>query len=123
MNTGTIEIYRPRDVSTLGDWNIGGLKLKAYGLAADGRHIDDAMVTLAQSFVRQDVIPCVAAGGDSNGLALSSSIPAASASPSRLTGGYKVRFCVSATIGSSIRLLSRWMLQGDRPLPVFGNWR
>ncbi|WP_210337649.1 hypothetical protein [Ensifer sp. ENS02] len=51
MNTGTIEIYRPRDVSTLGDWNIGGLKLKAYGVAADGRHIDDAMVTLAQSFV------------------------------------------------------------------------
>ncbi len=47
MNAGTIEIYRPRDVSTLGDWNIAGLKLKAYGLAADGRRIDDAMVTLA----------------------------------------------------------------------------
>ncbi|SDL98918.1 MULTISPECIES: hypothetical protein [unclassified Ensifer] len=65
MNAGTIEIYRPRDVSTLGDWNIGGLK--AYGLAADCRRIDDAMVTLAQSFVRQDVIPRAAAEGDSNG--------------------------------------------------------
>ncbi|MBZ7921698.1 hypothetical protein [Ensifer adhaerens] len=103
MNAGTIEIYRPRDVSTLGDWNIGGLKLKACGLAADGRRIDDAMVTLAQSFVRQDVIPCMAAGGDSNGLGF--------VIPTR------------QTIGNSIRLLSRWMLQGDRSLPVFGNWR
>ncbi|MGF6255715.1 hypothetical protein [Ensifer sp. LBL] len=68
MNAGTIEVYRPRDVSNLGDWDIGGLKLKAYGLAADGRHVDDAMVVLAQSFVRRDVIPRVAAEGDSNGL-------------------------------------------------------
>ncbi|WP_246765009.1 hypothetical protein [Ensifer sp. PDNC004] len=68
MNAGTIEVYRPRDVSILGDWDIGGLKLKAYGLAAVGRHIDDAMVVLAQSFVRQDVISRVAAEGDSNRL-------------------------------------------------------
>ncbi|MBD9647080.1 hypothetical protein IB267_01810 [Ensifer sp. ENS09] len=68
MNAGTIEVYRPRDVSVLGDWDIGGLKLKAYGLAAVGRHVDDAMVVFAQSFVRQDVISRVAAEGDSNGL-------------------------------------------------------
>ncbi|MCF3638703.1 hypothetical protein LXM94_01790 [Rhizobium sp. TRM95111] len=68
MNSGTIEIYRPRDVSNLGQWAIGGLKLKVYGLVADNRKIDKAMVALGQSFVRQDVLPRVADEGDDNGM-------------------------------------------------------
>lgn len=64
----TIEIYHPRDVSNLGQWDIGGLKLKIYGLVADNKKIDRATVTLAQSFVRQDVLPRVANEGDDNGM-------------------------------------------------------
>jgi hypothetical protein len=68
MNSETIEIYRPRDVSNLGQWDIGGLKLKVYGLVADNKKIDHAMVTLAQSFVRQEVLPRVVDEGDDNGM-------------------------------------------------------
>lgn len=68
MNSKTIEIYRPRSVSNLGQWDIGGLGLKVYGLVADNKTIDGAMVTLAQSFVRQGVLPRVADEGDDNGM-------------------------------------------------------
>ncbi|NGN44406.1 hypothetical protein G6N74_25360 [Mesorhizobium sp. CGMCC 1.15528] len=68
MSSETIEIYRPRGVSNLGRWDIGDLKLKIYGLVADNRKIDQATVTLAQSFVRQDVLPRVAEEGDDNGM-------------------------------------------------------
>ncbi|ADV12847.1 hypothetical protein EOA22_02715 [Mesorhizobium sp. M7A.F.Ca.US.014.04.1.1] len=68
MNSETIEIYHPRGVSNLGQWDIGGLKLKVYGLVADNRKIDEPMATLAQSFVRQEVLPRVADEGDENGM-------------------------------------------------------
>lgn len=68
MNSETIEIYRPRSVSNLGQWAIGGLQLKVYGLVADNKKVDETMVLLAQSFVRKDVLPRVADEGDDNGL-------------------------------------------------------
>ncbi len=68
MNFEKIEIYQPRGVSDLGLWDIGGLKLKVYGLVADDKEIDEAMVTQAQSFVRQDVMPLVTDEGDDNGM-------------------------------------------------------
>lgn len=45
MNSETIEIYHPRGVSNLGQWDIGGLKLKVYGLVADNKKVDGPMVT------------------------------------------------------------------------------
>ncbi|RUV19466.1 hypothetical protein [Mesorhizobium sp. M7A.F.Ca.MR.245.00.0.0] len=68
MNSETIEIYHPRGVSNLGQWDIGGLKLKVYGLVADNKKVDGPMVTLAQSFVRQEVLPRVVDEGDDNGM-------------------------------------------------------
>ncbi|WP_426125331.1 hypothetical protein [Pararhizobium sp. PWRC1-1] len=68
MNSKTIEIYHPRGVSNLGIWDMAGLKLKIYGLVADNRTIDQAMLILAQSFVRRDVLPRVADEGDDNGM-------------------------------------------------------
>ncbi|MDF3151736.1 hypothetical protein P3C58_07080 [Mesorhizobium sp. XAP10] len=52
----------------MGQWDIGGLKLKVYGLVADNKKIDEPMATLAQSFVRQEVLPRVADEGDENGM-------------------------------------------------------
>lgn len=68
MNSKPIEIYHPRSVSNLGQWDIGGLKLKVYGLVADNKKVDGPMVTLAQSFVQQDVLPRVTDEGDDNGM-------------------------------------------------------
>ncbi|CCV06864.1 hypothetical protein MESS2_410027 [Mesorhizobium metallidurans STM 2683] len=53
MNSKTIEIYHPRSISNLGQWDIGGLQLKVYGLVADNKKVDGSMVTLAQSFVHR----------------------------------------------------------------------
>lgn len=68
MNSKTIEIYHPRGVSNLGLWDMAGLKFKIYGLVADSRTIDQAMLILAQSFVRRDVLPRIADEGDDNGM-------------------------------------------------------
>lgn len=68
MASETIEIYHPRRVSNLGQWDIGGLKFKVYGLVADNKNVDETVMTLAQSFVRQDVLPRVEDEGDDNGM-------------------------------------------------------
>lgn len=68
MNSKTIEIYRPRGVSNLGLWDMAGLQFKIYGLVADDRSIDQAMLGLARSFVQADVLPLVAEEGDDNGM-------------------------------------------------------
>lgn len=47
---------------------MAGLKFKIYGLVADSRTIDQAMLILAQSFVRRDVLPRIADEGDDNGM-------------------------------------------------------
>lgn len=63
-----IELYRPRAVSKLGLWEVGDLKLKVYGLLAEGKEVTDEMLAQGQSFVRDEVLPVIAAEGDSNGL-------------------------------------------------------
>lgn len=68
MTSGAIEIYRPRPVSDLGQWDIGGLRLKVYGLVADDKTVDEATMAIAQAFVRQDVLPRVTEEGEDNGM-------------------------------------------------------
>lgn len=68
MNRGTTELYQPRTVSHMGQWEIGDLELKVYGLLADGTAIDEPTVLLAQSVVRRDMLLRVRDEGDSNGM-------------------------------------------------------
>jgi hypothetical protein len=68
MNSKPIEIYHPRTVSHLGLWDMASLQFKIYGLVADNRRIDQAMLSLAQSFVQAEVLPRVADEGDDNGM-------------------------------------------------------
>ncbi|MER9106346.1 hypothetical protein NKH95_20700 [Mesorhizobium sp. M0848] len=68
MTSETIEIYHPRGVSNLGEWDIEGLKLKVYGLVADNKKVDGPLATLAQSIVRQEVLPRVVDEGGDNGM-------------------------------------------------------
>lgn len=68
MKSNAIEIYQPRRVTNLGQWDVGGLALKVYGLVAHNKVVDDAMLLLSQSIVRQSVLPRVADEGQDNGL-------------------------------------------------------
>lgn len=62
------EIYKPRAVSHLGLWAFGDLQFKVYGLLAEGQEITADMVARAQGFVREEVLPAVAAEGADDGL-------------------------------------------------------
>lgn len=68
MDSENIEIYHPRDVSNLGLWEFGGLKLKVYGLFAAEKHASEGMLSEAKAFVRQDVLPRVVEEGEDNGM-------------------------------------------------------
>lgn len=68
MNSNITELYQPRAVSDLGVWDIGGLRLKVYGIIADGRGMTECTVADARTFVSDEVPPLVAAEGDDNGL-------------------------------------------------------
>ncbi|MDF3217565.1 MULTISPECIES: hypothetical protein [Mesorhizobium] len=122
MNSETIEIYHPRGVSNLGQWDIGGLKLKVYGLVADNKKIDEPMATLAQSFVRQEVLPRVADEGDENGMGFVIIHPGELGVSILAHWWIQVRCFVSTSIGSCIPQPNRWTRLRDLLLPVFGNW-
>lgn len=68
MNTHFVEVYHPRAVSDHGVWDVGPLQIKAYGLLAEGKKITDEMLSKARLFLREDVLPRVAAEGEDNGL-------------------------------------------------------
>lgn len=68
MHSQTIAIYQSRAVSNLGQWEFGSLKLKVYGLVAENKNVEEPMVTLARSFIEQEVLPLVAEEGDDNGM-------------------------------------------------------
>lgn len=68
MTQGTTELYRPRSVSDLGFWDVAPLKLKIYGIAAEGKEVTETMITDARAFVSAEVPPLVAAEGEDNGL-------------------------------------------------------
>ncbi len=68
MSAGITEIYRPRDVSNLGLWQMEGLAFKVYGIVANGKKIDKQLVSQARSFVINEVPEIVAVEGYNNGL-------------------------------------------------------
>lgn len=57
-----------RTVQILSLWNIGPLRMKAYGLTADGTILDSAMEATAKAFIARDVVPSVTTMGDSSDL-------------------------------------------------------
>ncbi len=68
MTDGTTELYSPRAVSDLGLWDVGPLRLKVYGIVADGKELTDETINDAYVFVCAEVPPLVAAEGEDNGL-------------------------------------------------------
>ena len=68
MNRGATELYRPRAVSDLGLWDISPLRLKVYGIVADGKDVTDAAINEAYSFASEELPPLVAAEREDNGL-------------------------------------------------------
>ena len=68
MKPDTIEVYRPRALSDLGLWEAAGLRLKVYGLCAEGQALSDSLLEEARAVAREEVPPRVAAEGEDNGL-------------------------------------------------------
>lgn len=68
MLVGPTEIYRPRAVFDLGVWSAGDLRVKVYGLRAQERSVTDEMASTARGVLHKDVLPRVAAMGESNDL-------------------------------------------------------
>lgn len=68
MHAGVTELYTPRTVSHLENWDVGHLKLKVYGILAPGRELTDAIIDDAKAFVVQDLPSLVSGEGDDNGL-------------------------------------------------------
>ena len=66
--TANLSVYQPRAVSNLGVWQIGHLRLKVYGITADGQNLSDGIVSKAHPFAQRDLPPLVAAEGEDNGL-------------------------------------------------------
>lgn len=63
----TFDVYRPRALSLHGVWDTGTLRMKIYGLVADGKEITDEMLATAQSFLNNEVVPTVSEEGSDNG--------------------------------------------------------
>lgn len=68
MNSTITELYQPRAVSDLGNWNIEGYQFKVYGIAFKERDITESIVADAHAFVRDEVPALITAEGDANGL-------------------------------------------------------
>ncbi|WP_119168820.1 hypothetical protein [Algihabitans albus] len=68
MNSERLERYRPRALSGLGRWDISPLRLKVYGLCAEGQALSDSLLEEARDFTRSEVPPRVEAEGQDNGL-------------------------------------------------------
>ncbi|MEM7634870.1 MAG: hypothetical protein AAF299_09945 [Pseudomonadota bacterium] len=66
--TANLDVYRPRAVSGLDVWHIGDLRLKVYGITADGQELTDDLVSKAQAFAQRELPALVAAEGEDNGL-------------------------------------------------------
>jgi hypothetical protein len=55
-------------VSNLGVWKIGHLRLKVYGITAEGQNLSDSIVSKAHAFAQRDLPSLVAAEGEDDGL-------------------------------------------------------
>lgn len=65
---GPREVYAPRKISALGVWDAGPLRLKIYGLEAEGQSVTDAMSATARHVFETEVVARADAMGDSNNL-------------------------------------------------------
>lgn len=68
MTANNLEVYRPRSLVDLGDWEIDGLRLNVYGVIAVGQEVSHQLVERARTFVATEVPPLVLAEGVDNGL-------------------------------------------------------
>ena len=66
--TANLSGYQPRAVSNLGVWKIGHLRLKVYGITAEGQNLSDSIVSKARAFAQRDLPSLVAAEGEDDGL-------------------------------------------------------
>ncbi|MEO1161339.1 MAG: hypothetical protein AAFW74_12955 [Pseudomonadota bacterium] len=66
--TASPGIYQPRAVSSLGVWQIGHLRLKVYGIIANGQELTDDLVSKAHGFAQRDLPALVTAEGEDDGL-------------------------------------------------------
>lgn len=66
MSPAPIEIYQPRHVSDVGNWQVSGHHFKIYGLTATGQTVSTAICATAKHFVETDVQPEIVRMGDSN---------------------------------------------------------
>lgn len=66
--TANLSVYQPRAVSNLGVWKIGHLRLKVYGITAEGQNLSDSIVSKAHAFAQRDLPPLMAAEGEDDGL-------------------------------------------------------
>lgn len=55
-------------MSNLGVWKIGHLRLKVYGITAEGQNLSDSIVSKARAFAQRDLPSLVAAEGEDDGL-------------------------------------------------------
>ncbi len=55
-------------MSGLGVWQIGHLRLKVYGITAEGQNLSDSIVSKAHAFAQRDLPPLVVAEGEDDGL-------------------------------------------------------
>jgi hypothetical protein len=55
-------------LSSLGVWDVGHLRLKVYGITAEGQSLTDSIVSKAQVFAQRDLPPLVTAEGEDDGL-------------------------------------------------------
>lgn len=68
MHSQFLEIYQPRTVSHHGVWKLGPLQMKIYGILARGKQITDNMLSHAELFLNEEVLPLVLTEGEDNGL-------------------------------------------------------
>lgn len=64
----SLSVCQPRAVANLGVWQIGQLRLKVYGITAEGQNLSDSIVSKAHAFAQRDLPPLVAAEGNDDGL-------------------------------------------------------
>ncbi|WP_282606438.1 hypothetical protein [Pelagibius sp. Alg239-R121] len=107
----------------MGFWEIEGLKLKVYGLLAEGQKISTEMVTRGQSFVREEVLPVVAAEGDDDGLGF------VILHPGDLGVSTSVHWWIQGSVlcqqihQQLYGVLSPWTSGRGLSWPACGNWR
>jgi hypothetical protein len=67
-NEATVDRYRPRAVTQVGNWQVEHTVFKVYGLLADGRSVTQEMLVDAERFVRNELPVVINAEGRDNGL-------------------------------------------------------